>query len=179
MQSQLKKPLKNLLEEARGGSEEAFRVVFEHLSDKIFFYALSRTSSRDDAFDIVQETFIELWRALGRFEWRSEEQFYGFIFTITKRRLINSRKKRPTLPLNEDMIKDSYSLEIKDFRLLERAIDALGGKYRELLELRYWSDLTFAEIAAILNISVSAAKVRHHRAINKLQVLLAEHEQIL
>lgn len=172
--------MKNLIERARGGDQQAFREIFEALSNKIFFYALPRTASREDALDIVQETFIELWRAIGRFNWRSEEQFYGYLFTIAKRRLANARKKeRPTLPLNEETVKANYSLDYKDYRLLERAINKLGEKYRELLELRYWGDLTLTEAAAVLGISHSAAKVRHHRAVQKLQVLLKKHESIL
>ena len=56
--------LKQLIEEAGKGDEDAFRVIFEKESGRLFKYALSRTRDRDAALDLTQETFIALWKSL-------------------------------------------------------------------------------------------------------------------
>jgi len=56
--------LQKLIEKTKNRDERAFQAIFELLSNRLFKYALSRSKSRDDALDIVQETFVELWKAL-------------------------------------------------------------------------------------------------------------------
>ncbi|MCH7529608.1 sigma-70 family RNA polymerase sigma factor [Patescibacteria group bacterium] len=166
-----------LIEEARNGSEKAFREIFEHLNDRLFLYCLSHTKGRDDALDILQDTFVELWIGLQKFSYKSDEAFYGFIFTILKRKLIRyyKKSKRKTVSLEENGLDPSYEMEKEDHRYLLRHISALGEKYQDLLRLRYWSGMTFGEISSVLGITESAAKVRHHRALQKLRVNLHEH----
>lgn len=166
-----------LVKEARNGSEEAFREIFELLSDRLFLYTLSHTKSREDALDIVQETFVELWVGLSKFSYRSDEEFYGFTFTILKRKLFRyyKRAKYNTAPIEDYEMDASYEMEKEDYRYLLKQISSLAEKYQELLRLRYWSGMTFGEISSVLGISESAAKVRHHRAIQKLRVNLNNH----
>ncbi|XOA43061.1 MAG: RNA polymerase sigma factor [Candidatus Nealsonbacteria bacterium] len=163
---------KILVERAQNGSKDAFRDIFDRLSNRFFAYIFSRTSNRDDALDITQEIFIELWNALNKFQYRSDEAFYGFIFTITKRKLFRYYKdKHKIVSLHEGHIRQA-ELKQEDHRFLLKQLDALGQKYQDLLRLRYWSGMTFSEIAAVLNITETTAKVRHHRALQKLKINL-------
>jgi len=170
-----------LLRDAQQGSTEAFRAIFEHLSPRLFTYVFSRTSHRDDALDIVQETFIELWRALSNgFRYNSDEQFYGFVFVIAKRKLYRYFKsKRVTNPLNEHTIQETYEAEFDDYQSLFKHLNALTAHYRELLQLRYWSDMTFGEIASVMNVKEATAKVWHHRALKKLQILMQSYDNTI
>lgn len=166
-----------LIEEAGNGSEEAFREIFEHLNNRLFLYCLSHTKDRDDALDILQETFVEIWVGLPKFSYRSDEAFYGFTFTILKRKLIRyyKKSKRDAMSIEENDTDSSYEMEKEDYRYLLKHIRLLGEKYQDLLRLRYWSGMTFGEISSVLGITESAAKVRHHRALQKLRVNLHEH----
>jgi len=162
--------LQRLIERAAEEDTGAFQAIFELLSDRLFRYALSQTKSRDDALDVVQEAFIELWKALPRFSYSSREEFYGFVFIILKRRIYRCRRKAVvSIELKEHNIADSYAVEVEDYRYLEKNLKKLPKNYQELLRLRYWSALTFREIAAFMNIKEGTAKVWHHRAIKSLR----------
>ena len=168
--------VEGLLIEAKNGDEHAFQGLFDMLSDRLFAYALSHTHSRDDALDCVQDTFIDLWNALERFRYRNDESFYGFVFLILKRKLYRHYRRPKTVELDEKYITENYTLEVEDYRYLERILGTLPERYQELLKLRYWASFSFKEIAAVMNIKEGTAKVWHHRAINSLQLGLQNYQ---
>jgi len=165
--------LSALLTQFTDGDRDAFRRIVELVSDRLFTYALSHTGDREDSLDIVQETLIDLWSSRRTFQYQGNEAFYAFLFTILKRRLARYHKaKRKTVPLDEEHEALQYTLEVEDYRYVLRAIRTLGKDEQELIALRYWSEMTFKEIAAILDITENAAKVRHHRALRRLGQIL-------
>ena len=92
MEESINQTLQDLIDDSRKGDQKAFRVLFDTLSNRLFTYALSHTRSRDEALDLVQETFIDLWSALPKFNYKNDESFYGFVFLILKRKsLIESQ----------------------------------------------------------------------------------------
>jgi len=174
--SQEIKDMGKLIEDARQGSEAAFREIFEKLVDRVFSYALSRVHDREAANDIVQESFIDLWSALGNFHYSTNEAFLGFVFIILKRKIYKDYKKVSTISLEETMINESYEMKPDDYRFLLKHIGILKERDQEVLRLRYWSDLTFSQIATMLGVTETNAKVLHHRAIKKLQAILEKYE---
>lgn len=173
------KTLKDLIISSTEGDEHAFHLLYERLNDPLFKYVLSRTKSRDDSLDILQDIFIDLWKALETFSYSSDGQFYGFVFTITKRKLGKHYKsKRPTEELDENSLEHSYQLDVEkkdDMRILIKTVEKLDEKYRTVVELRYWSGLTFGEIGKLLEAKETTVKVRHHRALKMLETLLEEY----
>jgi len=170
--------LQPLIKKALHGETEAFHEIVTLLQDRLFAYALSRTRQREDALDILQETFIDLWISFDGFEYSSDEEFLGFVYIILKRKLSRHFKKRAdVVEFNEQHIKDSYDILYPDYQYIEGLLGHLGEQDRELLRLRYWSDLSFAGIAAVMGISENTAKVRHHRALSKLQQIANEDNE--
>ncbi len=166
-----------LIKDVQDGNEDAFRAIFDRLSARLFAYVLSHTSHRDDALDIVQETFIDVWKGLPTFRYKSDEQFYGFVFVVLKRKIYKRyRNMRDTVSLDEEIMHESYEMKTEDYRHLEKHIAKLREPYQDILKLRYWSGMTFAEAAAMLDIKETTAKVLHHRAIKKLQAMLEQYE---
>jgi len=164
------KDLEVLIEEARDGKTDAFREIFNQFSDRLYGYAISRTASKQDAMDVVQDTFVDLWGGLGKFKYQSDEAFGGFLFKILKRKISRQhRMRRGDISLEEASIEEGYEIEVEDYRFVTGHVDSLAPKYKEVLRMRYWSQMTFPEIASILNIKEGTAKVRHHRAIEKLK----------
>ena len=170
--------LKISVKKAQNGNKDAFREIFDSLSNKFFAYVFSRTSNRDDALDIVQDVFVDLWKSLKSFKYSSDEALYGFIFTITKRKLSRYYKHKTNFA-SLDEISEKYiaqpEVNQEDYRFMQKHLSSLGSKYQDLLKLRYWSEMTFAEIASSLNITETAAKVRHHRALKKLKIKLGKN----
>lgn len=177
MGPQMENKLKDLIMESKDGNSDAYREIFDHLNNRLFVYALAHTSSRDDALDLVQDTFIDLWNALKNFQYKSNEGFYGYVFIIVKRKLAKyygaNKKNVVSLDrLSEKDLGDHYEMEHEDSRYLLRELNKLAVHYSELLKLRYWSGMTFGEIALVLNIKETTAKVRHHRALQILKINL-------
>ncbi len=174
--------LKTLVEKAQNGDKDAFKEIFDRLSDRFFAYTFSRTSNRDDALDISQETFIELWNSLKRFKYRSDQSFYGFLFTIIKRKLYQYyRKKQKIISLDKLDEKQLAQPIIKqnDYGYMLKHVDKLTSKNQDIIRLRSWSQMTFNEIAAVLNITETAVKVRHHRALQKLKINLNKENYVI
>ncbi|MCK5095744.1 MAG: sigma-70 family RNA polymerase sigma factor [Candidatus Pacebacteria bacterium] len=175
------KTLENLVISSVKGDERAFRFLYERLNDPLFKYILSRTKDRDDATDILQDVFVDLWRALDTFTYTSDGQFYGFVFTITKRKLGKHYKNKKVFrEIDENLLENSYKMDVEfadDARILMKAIEELKEKYRTVIKLRYWSGLTFPEMGKLLGDKETTVKVRHHRALKLLEDILKTYEQ--
>ncbi len=175
------KKLERLIQESQKGNKDAFQEIFEILNNRLFLYVLSHTKNRDDSLDITQDTFIEIWNSLEKFSYYSDETFYGFVFTILKRKIFANRKKTKDIPLENEVLESidgGYELNNEDYRYLSKHIELLAKKYQDILRLRYWSDLTFKEISCVLNIKETTAKVWHHRAVQKLKVNLENYNHV-
>jgi RNA polymerase sigma-70 factor (ECF subfamily) len=162
--------LENLVKQAKSNDNMAFREIFEILHARVFSYTCSHVESREDAMDIAQEAFIDLWKGLKKFEYRTDEEFYGFAFLIVKKKIARFyKRKRNTMSLEETEMDVGFTEEHEDHRFLLRHIADLSEKYQEVLRLRYWGGMKLAEVAMVLGIDEGTAKVRHHRALMELR----------
>lgn len=162
------------------GDSQAFEELYNHMYDRVFKYALSRSHSREDALDIVSQVFIDTWVGMKTFKYISDEHFYSYVFLIAKRRLGKYyRSHREHVELDESHMMDMYEMDldgVSNIAVIQRGIEKLRGAYREILELRYWSELSFKEIGDVLNSNESAVRVKHHRALSKLKKIIPAYE---
>ncbi len=167
--------LEILIQRTKERNTEAFREIFESLEARIFAYANSHVSKREDAMDITQDTFIDLWKGMKGFSYRSDEEFYGFVFRILKKKIARFYKqKRNDVSIEEIEIDAGFTEEHEDYRHLLKQINMLSEKYQEVLRLRYWSGMKLSEVAEFLGIDEGTAKVRHFRALNELRKKIKE-----
>ncbi|PWB38711.1 MAG: hypothetical protein C3F02_02260 [Parcubacteria group bacterium] len=177
MQTPSNPNIKDLLAASRQGNEEAFYGFYQILHQPLFRFLLSRSKTREDAQDILQELFIDLWRASGRFNYHSDAQFYGFVYRIARRKLSRHYQEKPAAQWQDGNIRDSYEFIPEDFGQIRKVLNLLDEKYRLVIELRYWSQLTLKEIAAVLEITENNVKIRHYRALKKMEELLKKHDK--
>ncbi|MEK7462729.1 MAG: sigma-70 family RNA polymerase sigma factor [Patescibacteria group bacterium] len=153
---------------------DSFRVLYEHLIDKIFAFVVFRVNNREAAKDVTQDIFIELYQVIPKFRYHSDAAFYAYVFTIARRQIIKrykDEKKHQTTAFAEDSVPGEFSnVEIK--HSIHTALEALDECSREIMVLHHWSRFTFAEIGALINMTESAVRVRHHRARSTLLSLL-------
>lgn len=170
--------IQSLVERSQSGDSVAFRVLYEHLSDRLFLYIVSRMRDRDGALDVLQDVFIDLWKVLPRFSYRSDEAFLAFVFVIAKRRLARVyRERKDSIPFDE-LQHSSLSNDLTasdDADLVSRALASLNEADRELVTLRHWSQYSFLEIAEILGKAESAVRVQHHRILKRLAVFFTQY----
>ena len=177
MNSQSELSLEELIVTSKEGDMDAFHELYERLSQPVFGFVAARTNSRDDAKDVLQDIFIDVWRALPKFSYSSDKELYSFIYTIAKRKLARYYASQgKTVQYTEQHIKENYEGINAESMSFLPIIQKLKPKYREVIELRYWSRLPFADIAKFLKTQETTVKVRHHRALQQLETLLANYE---
>lgn len=170
--------IEKILRLCQQGDAQAFRQLYDRLGSKIFAFLVARLPQRADALDLLQEVFIDLWQGLNRFSYRSDKEFYAFVFKIAKRKVAKFYSSRKiAVEFSEYYARDNYDNPIGNILGLARVVNKLKRGYRDVIHLRYWAQMSFAEIADHLNIKESAAKVRHHRALKKLQTLAQDYEK--
>lgn len=168
---------RSLVTKAQAGDPEAFRRLFEKTHQKLFGYAAARMRSRADATDLVEDTFVDLWRSLAKFDYRSDREFMAYLFLILKRKLAHyyrTNNNNETAELKDNM--GATTDTGRDEYGFETILKQLKPEYREVLQLRYWSDLKFDEIAAIMEEKINTIKTWHRRAIQELHKILNEYE---
>lgn len=169
--------LQTLVEASVAGDPASFRMLTVALERKLFSYLRSRTNTREEAIDTLQDVLVDVWQALPSFEYRSEEGFYRFVFTIAKRRLFRLRIRPATLPLEAaDALADASLVQEGHERVVvAQALKTLDQLARDIVTLRHWSGFSFKEIAGVLAMKEEAVRVRHHRALAKLRSTLSPY----
>ncbi len=165
-----------MLLESSKGSRNAFRFLYEATKDDVFRFIRYRVGSREDALDILQEAFADLWVALEkkRFAYATDAEFRSFLYTILKRRIARFyRFRRLTLSLEDiDNPDEPREVDQGEVSHIIRSLETLSPEDQEVVRLHYFEGLGFKEIARLLQRQESAVKVRHHRALQKLREIL-------
>ncbi len=161
-----------LVRESASGDTQSFKMLYETLVDRVFAYVRYRTKNVDDATDVTQDALVALHKALTTFTYRSQGEFYAFVFTIVRRTL--ARYYEANTHSREAVHMDMAEIaDVPDDGSLRhdvtRALETLDEPAREIVILHHWSRYTFGEIAAIMDMQESAVRVRHHRALKTLK----------
>jgi RNA polymerase sigma-70 factor (ECF subfamily) len=169
----------DLVQRARSGDQAAFEDLVRATYADTYTLAYRLTGDEEDARDVVQESYLRAYRGLQRF--RGDALFTTWLYRITANCAathLGRRSRRRTDPLSEELqLADADPERDPSSRAdatllrdrLEEALLALPPKLRAVVVLRDVYDLSHESIAAELGISVSAAKVRLHRARKQLR----------
>ncbi len=164
------------------GDREAFGVLVRRYKDVLYRYAERMTGRADDAADIVQRTFIRGFRSLDRC--RDRERVGGWLFRIAvnlcKDQLKGRARREVSLeaagPLTATRGLPEARAERAEIReQIYRALQSLSEEQREAFVLKHVEGWSYEEMAERLGASVSALKMRVHRARDQLQVLLENY----
>ncbi|MBP7399655.1 MAG: sigma-70 family RNA polymerase sigma factor [Chitinophagales bacterium] len=176
-----------LLERARNGDQKAFAELLSKYRDSINYMVLKMVHNRDDADDITIEAFGKAFSNLDKYT--PDYAFSTWLYKIATNNTIDfiRRKRFQTLSLdyeNEDNlnlseivkadIADPEEKFIKHQRaiILREIIEKLNPKYGKLIQLRYFDELSYEEIAQELNIPLGTVKAQLFRAKNLLYNIL-------
>ena len=162
------------------GEVNAFGTLVERYQKPIFNLMYRMAGSSDKAADLTQETFMRAYQKLERFH--PGKRFFPWLYAIGLNLAKDFARKNPVNPeagsvLNPEAISgcDSPADEHErmcdslEFLRLEKALDELPLIYREALILRYHDERSMSDIAAALNLSLSAAKMRVQRGLKMLR----------
>ena len=165
-----------IIEECRKGNSKAQFTLYNLYSKAMYNLAYRMTNNREDAEDILQESFVECFRNLRSF--RFESTFGAWLKSILINRSINHlRKKKITLVFQENLpdreeINDSDNEIVYNTEKIFKSIEMLPDGYRVILTLYLLEGYDHQEISQIMGISESTSKSQYSRAKEKLRKLL-------
>jgi RNA polymerase sigma-70 factor (ECF subfamily) len=167
--------LERNVERARAGSAAGFEAIYHRLAPSVASYL--RLNGAEDVEDLTNEVFVQVHRALGRFE-GDGAAFRSFAFTIAHRRLIDDRRRRRRRPaiadgaVAEPPAPDAPEDDVVGALSLESAlalVEALSADQREVIIMRIVSDLSIEEVASAMGKTPGAIKALQHRALMTLR----------
>lgn len=158
------------------GDEEAFAALFHQYKNLVYKTAYLMLGDTDEAEDALQEVFLQVHRSLSTFE-PSKGAFTTWLYRITVNHCLSRRRKRRPLSISlEEILALELTeplsfqdrLEEEDDEIVQKALSRLSEKLRAVVVLRYYLQLSYAEIAQIQNIPVGTVKSRLDLALKTL-----------
>lgn len=176
--------LRAILTEAQRGSRAAIRDLYDAHGAAVYRYFYVRLGDRESAEDCVQEVFLRIWMGVRTFEYRGDDSFMAWMYTIAYNVLVSHTRKHKSTqhvpftsePNLSSMRYADTARTICDGLALREAISRLTFEQQQVVLLKFIVGMSNAEIATALNRTEGAVKALQHRAIQRLQRLLAvEH----
>lgn len=184
-----------LIISAQAGSEKAFTQLHNHYRNSIYFMILKMVNNKLDAEELTVEAFEKAFSNINRYE--PLFAFSTWLFRIASNCAIDHlRKKRVvTVPIertvqkvchevkdsvfsiksNSDNPEESY-IKSQNAIILRKTVSTLKPRYRSLIEMRYFKEYTYAEIAKELNLPLGTVKIQLFRSHEMLYSLLQNTE---
>ncbi|MEO7099147.1 MAG: sigma-70 family RNA polymerase sigma factor [Luteolibacter sp.] len=178
-----------LMERVGEGDHAAFRQLVERHQNAVIGTVAKMLGNPSESEDIAQQVFLRIWRNAKRY--RPDAKFTTYLFTITRNLVFNetrrkSRKKEVssdereensnlTVEASPDRQPDSEILQAELQQKVDEAIASLPEAQRMAVVLRRYEQLSYEEIAAVLNLSVSAVKSLLFRARTSLREALSDY----
>jgi RNA polymerase sigma-70 factor (ECF subfamily) len=181
-----------LVTAAKNGNRKAFEILVERHEQKTFFFALRITRNRQDAEDVVQQSFQKAFTHLRKFEGKSSFSTWLASVAFNEARMLLRRKRALSeVPIEESSTKNETALPL-DFsdlgpnpeviciqrereRILSAAMNELTPAMRTTVELRELRELSTEETAQVMGVSVEAVKGRTFHARKKLREILKRY----
>jgi len=164
-------------------SNYGFNLLVHKYQKKIYLHIRRMVVDHNDADDLVQETFIKIWKNLRSF--RSESNLYTWIYRIATNEALSFLQKRKrkylftTIDYNTKLSKnledDNYYNGDEIQLRLQKALLTLPDKQRLVFNMKYYDDLKYEEMSEILGTSVGALKASYHIAVKKIEKFIIDN----
>ncbi|WP_085993923.1 RNA polymerase sigma factor [Oceanobacillus senegalensis] len=164
-----------LIKKVKKGNQQSFKQLYDLYADYSLRTAYGITGNISDAADIVQETFIKVYRHIDSYD--SEKPFKPWFYRILineSRRLLKKRSKDAISVESEQMLDSLHGHETNQLDLdsLHDAIEQLDAKHRTIIILKYLNGFKEKEIAEIFDMNVNTVKSRLYQARQRLKEIL-------
>jgi RNA polymerase sigma-70 factor (ECF subfamily) len=160
----------------------AFGELLRVYQERLYWTIRRIVLSHDDADDVLQETFIKIYKNIDQF--KGDSQLYSWMYRIATNEALSFLKRRAKIQgisetqLQEKMISnleaDPFFEGDKIQKLLQEGISKLPEKQRLVFNMKYFDEMTYEEMSGILETSIGALKASYHHAVKKLEVFLQE-----
>jgi RNA polymerase sigma factor (sigma-70 family) len=152
--------------------EEGFRQLVLAYHHRLYQVIRRQLPSHEDADDVLQNTFLKVFRHLDGFEGRSELYTWMYriaqneVFNFTKR---NVKMKMVTLDNQVEKREEPHLNSDELIRFLEIAVNGLSERQQMVFRMRYYDELSYKQMAEILKLTEGALKASFHHAVKKIE----------
>ncbi|MBD9426223.1 sigma-70 family RNA polymerase sigma factor [Pseudomonas sp. PDM15] len=158
-----------LLQRIAGGDQRALRQFYERFHGVVYHFSLRTVNNAADAAEVLNEVMLEVWRRAATFAGQS--QVRTWLLSITRYKSVDLlRRKRPSEMLDESNLEDEASEEACPASLaielsqqseqVRQCLDRLKDGHRQVVYLTFFEELSYPEIAAIMDIPNGTVKTR-------------------
>ena len=168
-----------LVEEAKRGNERAFASLMSRYRDSIYFMLLKMVNNPSDAEDLTIEAFGKAFRSIDSYT--PNFAFSTWLFMIATNNCIDFVRKKHSSPVpfdqntaGADNITSNIQSDLPDpeetlindqkIAILRKIVNQLKSPYKEIIELRYYKEYSYEEIASELNMPIGTVKAQLYRA---------------
>ncbi len=172
---------KEILERLKNSSdkEAAFSLLVKKYQERLYWHIRKMVISHDDTDDILQNTFLKVWKALDNF--RADSAMYTWLYRIATNEtltFLKSREKHKAFSVDdeesgiENRLKSDDGFNGTELQMkLQKFILLLPDKQRLIFNMKYFDEMKYEEIAEITGNSVGALKASYHHAVNKIKAM--------
>ena len=166
--------------------EQGFRLLVEQYQERLYWHIRKMVVGHEDANDVIQNTFIKVYKSIHRFEGKSA--LYTWLYRIATNEsitFINNRKRKATADLDDEGNSLSNQLQADEYFdgdeaqvLLQKALSTLPEKQRLVFQCRYYEEMPYQQMSEVLETSVGALKASYHHAVKKIEAYFREVGQV-
>ena len=156
---------------------KAFTCLVSQYQKKLYWHIRRMVSDHDDANDVVQNAFIKVWRGLPAF--REDSQLYTWLYRIATNEAIsflNDKYRKNSVSMEDGQSAPMHAVKTDPYmdgdaatQKLQRAIDSLPDKQKQVFVLRYYDEMKYEDMEKVLETSVGALKASFHHAVKKIE----------
>jgi RNA polymerase sigma factor (sigma-70 family) len=164
-------------------AQEAFRELISEYKERLYWHIRNMVKDHDDTDDILQNTFIKIFRNIAQF--KGDSKLYSWMYRIATNEAVtflNKKARRLHITseelqnqiidnLESDVYFDGDEIKLK----LQKAIATLPAKQQQVFNMKYFEELKYREMAEILDTSEGALKASYHIASKKIEEYLKSH----
>jgi len=158
--------LSDLLSRMAGGDKAAFGAFYRALEKPVFRFIVSKLNDPFEAADIQHDVFMDIWRSAGRFEGRSAVKTW--VFGIAYRKTMDHFRKHGRVDLTDDICDSADDspdavaciAATQEAEHLRFCLDQLKPQHRSAVELAFYEDMTYGEIADASDVPEGTIKTR-------------------
>lgn len=166
-----------LVRDVQGGSVLSFETLVRRYQQRVFAFVRRIVRDEDASSDVTQETFISLYKTIDRVD--AEKKFSSYLFTIARNAAYSYlRSRRHDAPLSEaetipsrETVEGAYERREHAARI-RRAVSAIDRRYKAVISLYYFDDLSYEQISKKLSIPINTVRTHLKRGKAILRQLL-------
>lgn len=171
--------IRQLVRLAQNGDREAFSKIYDHFFPSVYRYAAFRLPA-EVAEDLVAEIFVTAWEKLHTYKVQKNIPFSAWIFRIARHKVIDAYRSYQRWEEVPEEVMDPDDLNLADTKLkreetlkiVQRTMDKLPRRYRDVLHLSFFADLPHHEVARVLRLTEGAVRILKFRALKKFETML-------